>query len=1129
MKTELKRAAASPYWIAWENDLAFHLTPEYVKSHYSERWKLDFNRSWIDVHFIAVQELQFSLSKGYDKFLVNISLNRQGLEVRCNCGKSVQKLCQHVALILLEYATKKSDYFKKFNKEKLDVLSPDQLKLFKLKWSYNNTLFVNHPEFGRVFKYENHFEDRAFDTISFYQDAEPIKPPLDQVRFAIPVERTIGRMPVFLPFLSHDSKGDKFGKSYLTNPVLPKPDFHHTPTSYVLENISQKMLDLYERIDESGAELFQLQMLNLWRQTLTLTKDLPALSFISGYGRKLYQIGISDHEKMETPAIRVSDGQLELNFRLYVADTHMSVHLDLIYQGQMLENPKMISNDHSFFFETENGQIIFIDDLEIAACLQQFRQYNFKYTALNKDEFDFFDEVLTPLASCFQFLIHNEDLSKRIYEKSTPEAQKVLKLCIADDFLHVQPLVQYSDDNAVKLSQFANICIQNQEDQPSYFYRDKTLEQNFSIFLEHELGQNYWQPRIAKGSIPLSRIRKTNWLSDFLAKCAENGIQIENIGLVEGSDYYPYKLTWEFPFVQETDHEYHVAVQVKFGNQVLSLYELKDLVFKTKNLIALEDERYGWLSTTDREYFRPLLVRATISDHHLIVPSRHVLALERIVGEIKSETIRNNIQQKKDKLSGLEAIPLVQIPNTVHAKLRPYQHVGVSWMVFLKELNWGGILADEMGLGKTLQVITLLEYHFNLDPESAPALIVVPNSLLFNWVAEIEKFAPARRFQIHHGPARLQTIEAAAGSLVITTYGTLMADEALFTANRYSYFILDESQSVKNRSSKRFKTAAAIQAEHIIALSGTPIENGIEDLYTQFNLVNANFFGSFSAFKKTYVGVVDGTASEETMRELQKTINPFMLRRTKLQVASELPERTETLLYLDMLPEQRQIYEQYRQYYKGEIEKQMTSHGTEKVKFLALEGLMKLRLICNSPSLLKGQSYPESSIKIEKLIESLKIITKDHKVLVFSFFTSMLQLVSKALQQEEVTHTYLDGQMKQKDRQAAVEKFQEEDGIRVFLISLRAGGTGLNLTAADYVYILDPWWNPAVESQAIGRSHRIGQERPVMAYKMACRNSVEEAIIALQERKKKLADELILEESNLLKTITKDDLLKLFT
>lgn len=449
-------------------------------------------------------------------------------------------------------------------------------------------------------------------------------------------------------------------------------------------------------------------------------------------------------------------------------------------------------------------------------------------------------------------------------------------------------------------------------------------------------------------------------------------------------------------------------------------------------------------------------------------------------------------------------------------------------MGFLQEFQWGGILADDMGLGKTLQVITLLEYYYQNNPDANPSLIIVPNSLLFNWQNEIEKFVPERNYYIYHGIKRKGQETLAKASFVLTTYGTAMADLSFLQSKSFSYMILDESQMIKNRNSKRFESLFTIIASFRIAMTGTPIENGIQDIYAQMTMVNPGFFGNYRNFNKMFKSMGDGEEVDTPLTNLQKMIAPFILRRTKKQVAIDLPDKTETILYLDMQDGQRRIYDNYRKKYRDEIEENLNREESAKSKFLAIEALQKLRQLCNSPVLMKEGNFVNESVKMDFIDEMMEEVAPNHKILLFSSYTSMLKLVAQRIEKHDIGYTYLDGRMNQEQRQAAVKRFQSDDMCRVFLISLKAGGTGLNLTAADYVYILDPWWNPAAEAQAIDRCYRIGQDKHVMAYKIVCRDSVEERILELQDSKKRMAEGVILDEANLMKSISKEELLKLF-
>ncbi len=339
---------------------------------------------------------------------------------------------------------------------------------------------------------------------------------------------------------------------------------------------------------------------------------------------------------------------------------------------------------------------------------------------------------------------------------------------------------------------------------------------------------------------------------------------------------------------------------------------------------------------------------------------------------------------------------------------------------------------------------------------------------------------------------------------------------------------MDESQAIKNPTSKRYKATRLIKSRNRVALTGTPIENNTFDLYSQMTFLNPGLFGSPADFKKNYSEPIDKNKDIERAKELQQIISPFLLRRTKEQVATELPPKTESVLYCEMGKEQRKVYDAYRNKYRDYLLGKIEDDGLGKSKMYVLEGLTKLRQICDSPVLIKDEDIKTTeSIKIKELINTVTEKTGQHKILIFSQFVTMLELIKTELEANKIQYEYLTG--KTRNRQERVENFQNNDEVRVFLISLKAGGTGLNLTAADYVYIVDPWWNPAVEAQAIDRCYRIGQDKSVMAYKMICKDTIEEKIIEYQKSKQKLASDIIKTDDSFVKSLTKSDIKDLFS
>jgi non-specific serine/threonine protein kinase len=472
----------------------------------------------------------------------------------------------------------------------------------------------------------------------------------------------------------------------------------------------------------------------------------------------------------------------------------------------------------------------------------------------------------------------------------------------------------------------------------------------------------------------------------------------------------------------------------------------------------------------------------------------------------------------------------VELPANVQALLRPYQEAGFQWLNYLDEIRWGGILADDMGLGKTVQTLTFLQHYKNKHGHLF-SIVVCPTTLIYNWENEIRKFTPTLKYHIHHGPARTgKPASLQEYDLIITTYGTLRSDVTLFLKLEFDYVVLDESQAIKNPHSKVTKAVQLLHTRNRLALSGTPMQNNTFDIYAQMNFLNPGMLGSIDFFRNEFATPIDKFQDEERKAHLRKLIYPFLLRRTKEQVARDLPEKTETVLYCEMESEQRHIYDAYRNSYRAKILGVIDEQGIDRSQLTILQGLMKLRQVCDSPAILnEAEQYPNHSVKLHELSRELQENTGDHKVLVFSQFLGMLALIKERLHKLHIPFEYFDGSTSSSDREKAIRNFQENEKCRVFLISLKAGGIGLNLTAADYVYIVDPWWNPAVEQQAIDRTHRIGQTKNIFAYRMICKNTVEEKILELQEKKKSLVKDIIADDTGFVKKLTREDVLYLFS
>ena len=385
------------------------------------------------------------------------------------------------------------------------------------------------------------------------------------------------------------------------------------------------------------------------------------------------------------------------------------------------------------------------------------------------------------------------------------------------------------------------------------------------------------------------------------------------------------------------------------------------------------------------------------------------------------------------------------------------------------------------------------------------------------------------QFYVHHGSTRLKdAVQKASSEIIITTYGTLRSDIKQFVEVSFDYVILDESQAIKNPGSKVTKAASLLKAKSRLCLSGTPLQNNTFDIYAQMNFLNPGMLGSMEFFKQEFSIPIDKFGEKEQKDHLRKLLYPFILRRTKEQVAKDLPEKQEMVLFCEMGQEQRKIYEAYRNDYRDKILGVVENQGIQKSQLTILQGLMKLRQICDSPAIVKEEErYPNVSVKLEELGREITENISNHKALGFSQFLGMLALIKEKMKELGVDYEYFDGSSTVAERERAIQRFQNDDNCRVFLISLKAGGVGLNLTAADYVYIVDPWWNPAAENQAIDRSYRIGQTKNVIAVRMICSNTVEEKILTLQKKKNQLAQNLLTTDGKKLQGLSKQDLMDL--
>lgn len=556
------------------------------------------------------------------------------------------------------------------------------------------------------------------------------------------------------------------------------------------------------------------------------------------------------------------------------------------------------------------------------------------------------------------------------------------------------------------------------------------------------------------------------------------------------------------------------TASLHFGDQQISLLDALRQ-FNKNRYVMLAD---GSHALVNEQYIKKLQRLFRKKNGKVQVSFFDLPVLEELLEE---RTGSRQFTQAKKIFEGFNTLTAkkARLPQ-VGATLRPYQKQGFLWLRYLHDNKLGGCLADDMGLGKTLQAIVLLKDVYGKEKKAPASLIVMPRSLLFNWEKELDRFAPDLSYYTWYGQNR--DIRAARkGQLILTTYGMLRSDIEIWKEEKFLYAILDESQAIKNLNSQTHKGALLLDAAHRLALSGTPVENNLSELYALFRFLNPAMFGSADTFNENYLKAIQKHNDKGATAELRKKIYPFILRRLKKEVLRELPDKIEQTLYVEMSEAQARYYEQRRQFYQEAIRQQVAAKGMQQARFFIFQALNELRQIASIP-----ESQTEGRIrspKIEMVTEQLgEAIANRHKVLVFANFLAAVEQIGEELDKREIGFVTMTGSVR--NRQELVEQFQTDPDCKAFILTLKTGGTGLNLTAADMAFIFDPWWNKAAENQAIDRAHRIGQDKTVMSYKFITLGTIEEKILLLQQQKSALFENIISTDDASLKSLTEEDI-----
>ncbi|EFK35015.1 ATP-dependent helicase HepA [Chryseobacterium gleum] len=777
------------------------------------------------------------------------------------------------------------------------------------------------------------------------------------------------------------------------------------------------------------------------------------------------------------------------------------------------------------YFVYNRNIFSFVDDPDMLKIIRFFKANN-EILLVHSSKYEAF---MQNILSAIEERIHInysyiQPATKVQLEDKNYQVEKVIYLRQQENYIGITPVMKYGDIEVPVYSR-KQIFDTDQNGNPFKIERNESAEARFtSLIMQQHPDFEDQMDGYQYFYLHRDKFLNNNWFLDAFETWRNEGITILGFNELKNNKLNAHRAKINIQITSGLDW-FNAKLKVGFGPKEASLQQLHRAIRNKSKFVQLDDGSMGILPEEWMEKISACFRAGEIDEEILKIPKINFTEVTSLFEkEILSKEIQEELTSYSAKFSKVKDIPETAIPAELKAELRDYQHDGLNWLNFLDDFNFGGCLADDMGLGKTIQIIAFILSQREKRGHTTN-LVVVPTSLLFNWQEEISRFAPSVKVLLHYGADRPKaTAHISEYEVVLTTYGMLLSDIKFLKGFNFNYVFLDESQVIKNPNSERYKAARLLQSRNRIVLTGTPVENSTFDLYSQLSFACPGLLGSKQYFKDIYAIPIDKFEYSKRAMELQQKIKPFILRRTKKQVAKELPEKTETVIYCEMNTEQRKIYDAYEKELR-EFVAANDDDDLNKNSMHVLTGLTRLRQICNSPVLMKEGYSGENAVKIEILTEQILGKSKDHKILVFSQFVGMLDLIKAELEQHNIGYEYLTGQTK--DRGEKVTHFQNNEDIRVFLISLKAGGVGLNLTQADYIYLVDPWWNPAAENQAIDRSYRIGQTKNVIAIRMICSNTVEEKILTLQKKKKQLAQNLLTTDGKKLQGLSKQDLMDL--
>ncbi|GAB2680384.1 hypothetical protein GCM10027036_38450 [Flavihumibacter cheonanensis] len=786
-------------------------------------------------------------------------------------------------------------------------------------------------------------------------------------------------------------------------------------------------------------------------------------------------------------------------------------------------HPQQYPLKYGLFLLQEN-QLMLAANMTVLKLLQVFASR--QHLQLHEDQFAAFEEkILSKLENKIRVERHFIELAE---EEQLKEAgwkgamEGLIYLADLGQYVTIQPMMRYGSME-VPLRSKKMVYLPDTKGRLLAMQRDDSAENAFlsMVLQQHPHFMEQLDNELPYFYLHRDRFLDEDWFLDAFAQWRAAGISIFGFNQLKENKKSAFKGTITVRVVSGLNW-FNVKINAKYGDQQASLQQIQKSIRNKSKYVQLDDGTLGLLPEEWIERFSTFFFGASVMGEDLILPA---MQFESISQQFTDDEMDSAVQQKiknyRERLTDIKSIESVRVPSTLHTELRHYQQEGLNWLYFLHENEFGGVLADDMGLGKTVQVIAFLLLLKEKNHDSTH-LLVVPTSLLFNWQVELQRFAPSLKCLTLHGANRTKNTETFDQyDIILTSYGTLLTDITYLRRFQFSYVLLDESQQIKNPDSQRYQAVQMLKSRNRLAITGTPFENNTMDLYAQFSFVCPGLLGNKKYFQDIYSTPIDRFENRQRSEELQQKIRPFLLRRTKEDVIQELPDKIEQILYCPMGEAQRAVYNAYekdlRDYLEDKLEDEILRNSIH-----VLRGLTQLRQICDDPRLLQAdQLQGEGSSKIQLLIEQVQNKSPRHKILIFSQFVSMLDLIAIELNKLGIVYETLTGATR--DRQGAVDRFQQDPEVRVFLLSLKAGGVGLNLTAASYVYLVDPWWNPAVEDQAIDRAYRIGQHQNVQAIRLICPGTVEEKMRQLQQSKRELSAGLVQSGKAIFSSMSKED------